>query len=80
MLVSFCHFCQCDTRFLPIHKAVTAAGVGRSTIYRWMDRDWIHWKELASGRRVICQESLVRSVAGASPAFSRKQKLSETIP
>jgi len=54
----FCEHCQNNTRFLPIHFACAVTGVSRRTIYYWMERDWVHWRELPSGRRVICQESL----------------------
>ena len=43
---------------MPIRSTILIAGVSRSTVYYWMDRAWIHWRELPSGRRIICQESL----------------------
>lgn len=58
MSVFFCDHCKSQTKFLPIRNAILVAGVSRSTIYYWMDRSWVHWRILASGRRVICQESL----------------------
>ena len=54
----FCHHCQKETSFLPIQFAVALTGVSRSTMYYWMDRRWIHWRELPSRRRIICKESL----------------------
>jgi predicted DNA-binding transcriptional regulator AlpA len=54
----FCEHCKKETKFLPIQIALAATGVSRSTIYYWMDRRWIHWRELPSRRRVICKESL----------------------
>ncbi len=42
-------------------------GVSRSTIYYWMDRGWIHWRLLPSGRRVICMSSLSSSGAELVP-------------
>jgi predicted DNA-binding transcriptional regulator AlpA len=54
----FCEHCQKETHFLPVHFAVALTGVSRSTMYYWMDRRWIHWRELPSRRRVICKESL----------------------
>jgi hypothetical protein len=56
----FCEHCQKETKFHPIHTIQQIAGVSRSTVYYWMDREWIHWQELPSGRRVICRESLNR--------------------
>lgn len=58
MSTFFCEQCSKETEFLPVFKAVKTAGVSRSTIYYWMDRSWIHWRELPSSRRVICVESL----------------------
>jgi predicted site-specific integrase-resolvase len=58
MAIFFCDHCRKETKFLPIHASRQAAGISRSTVYYWMDRAWIHWRELPSGRRVICQESL----------------------
>jgi len=54
----YCEHCQKETHFLPIQFAVAITGVSRSTVYYWMDRRWIHWRELPSRRRVICKESL----------------------
>jgi predicted DNA-binding transcriptional regulator AlpA len=53
-----CDFCKKETQFLPICSAIRQAGVSRSTIYYWMSHGWVHWRELPSTRRVICQESL----------------------
>jgi len=56
----FCERCRKESKFLPIPFAVLLADVSRSTIYRWMDREWIHWRELPNGRRLICLESLIQ--------------------
>ncbi len=55
----FCASCKKETNFLPIGTAVRMAAICRATIYNWMEHGWIHWSELPSGRRVICQESLL---------------------
>ena len=60
MSTFFCEQCSKQTEFLPVFQALKVAGVSRSTIYYWMDRSWIHWRELPSSRRVICVESLSR--------------------
>jgi hypothetical protein len=64
----FCHHCQKETHFLPIQFAVALAGVSRSTMYYWMDRRWIHWRELPSRRRIICKESLSHPAEPAAAA------------
>jgi len=56
-----CEHCQKPTQFLGISRAMRLLTVSRSTIYYWMDRGWIHWRLLPSGRRVICMESLSSS-------------------
>ena len=58
MAIFFCEHCGKETKYLPIHMIQQLVGVSRSTVYYWMDRAWIHWRELPSGRRVICRESL----------------------
>ena len=59
----FCDHCKKETSFLPIQFAVALTGVSRSTMYYWMDRRWIHWRELPSRRRIICKESLSHAAA-----------------
>ena len=61
----FCDHCKKETSFLPIQFAVALTGVSRSTMYYWMDRRWIHWRELPSRRRIICKESLSHAVEPA---------------
>ena len=55
-----CDRCHKETRFLPLHSAIALVGKSRSTLYYWMERRWIHWRELPSGRRLICEASLSR--------------------
>ena len=58
MAVFICEHCNKDTMFLAIRNTIQVAGVSRSTVYYWMEHAWVHWRELLSGRRVICQQSL----------------------
>ena len=64
MATFVCECCQKEVRFLPLRNAAVTAGVCRSTIYYWMERGWIHWRELPSGRRLICLDSLSRPGTG----------------
>ena len=76
----FCHHCQKETHFLPIQFAVALAGVSRSTMYYWMDRRWIHWRELPSRRRIICKESLSRQSAHEpQPALAQPHRAQPAI-
>ena len=64
----FCEECGKETRFLAMHVARSVAGVSRTTIYYWIQRDWVHCRELPSGRRVICFESLSSRAAKSDGA------------
>ena len=77
MLLFYCECCRKNTIFLTINKTIEFAVVSRSTIYYWMEREWIHWRARPSGRRVICQESLSHSVrSGAAPPEVSQKTLS----
>ena len=54
----YCDQCGKETHFVPIHRAVIITGVTRRSIYYWIDKDWVHWVNLPSNRKVICEESL----------------------
>jgi hypothetical protein len=54
----FCKQCRKEKAFLPIDFAAALANVNRRTIYRWMDRGWLHWRAIPNGRRLICLQSL----------------------
>lgn len=54
----FCEECHKEARFFPLRQVTEMFGISRSTLYLWMDRRWIHWRELPSSRRIICSESL----------------------
>jgi hypothetical protein len=75
----FCEHCQKDTKFLPIHFARAITSVSRSTIYYWMERDWIHWRELPSGRRIICLESLTHQARKLAPDLTPLDKISPKL-
>lgn len=62
-----CEHCNCMTQFLGTSRAVRRLGVSRSTIYYWMERGWVHWRLLPSGRRVICRASLSKAAPNSSP-------------
>jgi predicted DNA-binding transcriptional regulator AlpA len=58
--IHFCEHCQKETRFVPIYYALALTGRSRPTLYYWMKHSWIHWLELPSGRRLICEQALIR--------------------
>ena len=63
-----CDSCKKEVRFLTLQNATLIAGVCRSTMYYWIERGWVHWRQLPSGRRLICCNSLSRP---GSRDFSR---------
>jgi predicted DNA-binding transcriptional regulator AlpA len=60
-----CDHCDCMTQFVSVSRVVRLVAVSRSTVYYWMERGWIHWRLLPSGRRVVCWKSLSNPSAGA---------------
>jgi len=78
----FCDACQRESNFLPIHMVQKIAGVSRSTIYYWLEHRWVHWRELESGRRVICEESLSHPAnlpSGPAVQPTSRKKPSKTV-
>ncbi len=64
----YCERCSQMEQFLDITHATRVAAVSRSTVYYWMDRGWIHWRVLPSGRRIVCLRSLSRPCTTADEA------------
>jgi hypothetical protein len=58
----FCDRCRKETKFLPLQFAIAATGVSRASFYRWMERRFIHYRELPTGHRMLCLHS-IRKVA-----------------
>jgi hypothetical protein len=79
----FCEHCQKESNFLPIYLATKVEGVSRSTIYYWIERGWVHCRQLPSGRRVICEASRSRPANPASdlaPNPVPPKKPSKSVP
>jgi len=74
----FCEHCRKESAFWPIYAA-RIAGVSRSTMYYWMSHSWVHWRELPSGRRVICSMSLSRPISSPTLPLSAENSPSETV-
>lgn len=70
----FCERCQKESNFLPIYLVIKIAAVSRSTIYYWMDHAWVHWRELPSRRRVICETCLSQPARHAAEPTSQRIK------
>ena len=70
MSTFFCQQCSKETEFLPVFKAVKAAGVSRSTIYYWIDHNWIHWRELRDAWLQITGDLCGVAQPSRTPGFS----------
>ena len=62
MATLFCACCGSEKETIPIYTAMRLVDVSRSTIYNWMDKGWVHYARLPSGRRMICRDSLTQRV------------------
>ena len=67
----YCDQCGKESHFVPIHRVLKITGVSRSTIYYWIEKGWVHWIELPSQRRLICEESLLRRPVAAIKVLAR---------
>ena len=72
----FCTECQQQTEFLQIYSAIKLLGISRSTMYYWINKKWIHWCSLPSGRRLICRNSL--TVPSCTMVLGERTKKNDT--
>ena len=56
-----CASCQCEVNMLPVELAAKASGVSPRTVYRWIEQDRVHYRELSDGTVLVCENSLLRS-------------------
>ncbi len=75
---SFCKQCSKERKFLPIHFAIAATGVSRASFYRWMERRVIHYRELPTGHRMLCLDSIKKVAAVDSRLLATLIKNSQT--
>lgn len=55
-----CAVCDCEVSMLPIEMAAKAAVVSPRTLYRWVEQNKVHFRELSDGRVLVCANSLPR--------------------
>jgi len=65
----FCPKCVAEKEMITVHQASRFIEVSRTTLYKWMKKELIHWAEIPSGRRVICRDSL----SGSSQIYSEEK-------
>lgn len=62
MPLYYCIACGRATRHLNVCEAADAVQVTRTTIYNWIAHSHLHLVVHASGRKYICEESLMSPV------------------
>ncbi|HEY6371687.1 MAG TPA: hypothetical protein VIX37_13995 [Candidatus Sulfotelmatobacter sp.] len=55
-----CPACDREVNMLPIELAARAAVVSPRTLYRWVEQNRVHFRELGDGTVLICENSLPR--------------------
>lgn len=55
-----CPSCQCEVNMLPVDVAAKASGISPRILYRWIEQDRVHYRELADGSVLICKNSIPR--------------------
>ena len=60
MSMLYCLECRRPTEHLNISRSAACAGVGRTTMYRWVKRRLVHTVAHPSGRTLVCTGSLLR--------------------
>ncbi len=64
MLANYCEKCSKVTHLLTIRQAYELIGLSRRTIHNWIADGKVHTQNLASGRKLICKNSLFGPCAG----------------
>lgn len=55
-----CAECECEVKMLPVEAAAKASGVSPRILYRWIEQDQVHYRELSDGTVLVCENSLRR--------------------
>jgi len=53
-----CPVCNREVNMIPVELAAKAAGVSPRTLYRWIEQNKIHFRELSDGVVLVCENSL----------------------
>lgn len=59
-VLELCPSCQCEVKMLPVEAAAKASGVSPRILYRWIEQDQVHYRELSDGTVLVCEKSLRR--------------------
>ena len=55
-----CPACRFEVNMLAVEIAAAAAGVSPRMLYRWIEQDLVHYRELDDGTVLVCENSLHR--------------------
>jgi hypothetical protein len=53
-----CPSCQCDVNMLPVEMAAKASEISLRTLYRWIEQNRVHYRELNDGTVLVCENSI----------------------
>jgi len=56
--VERCPACDREVNMIPVDLAAKAAGVSPRTLYRWIEQNKVHFRELSDGAVLVCENSL----------------------
>jgi len=57
-VVERCPVCDREVNMMPVELAAKAAGVSPRTLYRWIEQNKVHFRELSDGAVLVCENSL----------------------
>lgn len=53
-----CPACNCEVNMLPVEVAAKASGASPRMLYRWIEQERVHYRELSDGTVLVCENSL----------------------
>ena len=67
-----CERCNKQTEMVPVDVAASLARVSPRTIFRWIEDGELHFVETASGRLLICLDSIPSPVSASFEAQNKR--------
>ena len=59
-ILEHCPACACEVNMLPVEVAAIASRVSPRVLYRWIEQDRVHYRELIDGTVLVCENSIPR--------------------
>jgi hypothetical protein len=57
-VAAHCPVCDREAIMMPVDLAAKASGVSPRTLYRWIEQNKVHFRELSDGAVLVCENSL----------------------